>query len=1100
MKSVSFILFIFLSFSLSSQDTHTHDNKCGYEEWLEEYEALNPGYTEMIQQGLRDFGSKKISEKSSSALVLIPVHVILVHSPGQAEGSGTNFSLAHVQSQIDVLNQDFGFYNTDAGGVPAQFPAGDTGIQFCLASVDPNGAATDGITRHATNTSMSNNSGRTDIISETKWPRENYMNIWSAPNLPFLGLATVPGTGGLPNSNQDFVLVAASTFGGPGFGTDAPFNLGRTATHEVGHWLGLDHIWGGGCASDDGISDTPDQASDNFGCPNHPSPSCGNSGDMFMNYMDYTNDACMFAFSTEQGQYMNTILSTSRASLLGSAGTACAFAVPLTLSVLDQQDPNCFDSNDGFILIEASGGSPNYSYSLDGGTPSNSGLFTDLAGGSYSVEVFDDGGASTSLTVFLNIPEPIIGSADITATNPCPNQSEAEITISISGGATPYFFSLNSGSNQQTPIFSGLTNGFYTYLITDNNGCTADGIVEIVGSDDLELIVDETQNVTCNGIDDGSVELSITGGTGSITYAIEGGLDQDESIFEGLVSGEYIIFATDAAGCYDSVIVTIDEPAVIDMQVVQTDVSCNGGNDGELSISANGGAGMPFNYNLNGTDEDSGDISSLPSGDYIIIATDLLGCTGTVTVTIDEPETIQIQTVTTNVLCNGDSNGELSISASGGTEMTYNFNINGVDQDSEVILSLPAGDYDIVATDELGCIGTEMVTITEPETLVATATNIQNSSCIEIENGSVMIAATGGTLNYQYTLGFETNSSGVFTGLEVGNHIVYVSDDNGCMTEVTFDIAYNSIIEAEVNIENIACFGLANGSLTIQASNTTGDPTYTLNGQTSQSENVFLNLVPGDYFVIISDETGCDFTVNATITEPSELLLDADVTSSVSCFGGDDGEVIITAVGGTQPYFYQFDSEITDPNQLSAGVYGLMVIDDNGCAVESSFTITEPEQMLDITYDVNGSDISVNAIGGTEPYLYSFNGGDYTSDNKSTPNTDIVLVSVQDANGCTTEVEIILNDITELASTWELNAYPTPMREVLNIDFNFNKSLEATIQIFDINGRLVNNISSKKYQSGENSVKIDVSNFASSIYIVKIASAEGYRYIKVIKS
>ncbi len=1023
MRSLSFLLFIFFSFSLSSQDTHIHDDRCGYEEWLQEYETLNPGYTEMIQQGLRDFANKKISEKRSTALVTIPVHVILVHAPGQAEGTGTNFTLAHVQSQIDVLNQDFGFYNADANGVPAQFPAGDTGIQFCLATVDPNGAATDGITRYGTNTNMGNNTGRTEVIAATKWPREDYMNIWSAPDLPFLGLATVPGTGGLPNSNQDFVLVASSTFGGPGFGTASPYDLGRTATHEVGHWLGLFHIWGNGCASDDGISDTPEQEGSNFGCPNHPSPTCGNSGDMFMNYMDYTNDACMFSFSIGQGQYMNTILSTSRASLQGSAGTACAFVVPLTLTVLDQQDPNCFDSNDGYVLVEAGGGSPSYSYSIDGGAISNSGLFTDLAGGSHIIEVFDADGISTSLTVFLDTPLPLVGNADITATNPCSNQSIAEITLSISGGTNPYFFSINMGSNQQTPTFDGLPNGFYTYLITDNNGCTVDGIVEIVGSEDLELIVDETQNVTCNGIDDGSVDLSTTGGSGTVTYALNGEDDQDESIFEGLVSGDYLIFVTDSEGCYDSVVVTIDEPAAIDVQATTSDVLCNGDMTGELSILTNGGAGMPFNYNVNGTDEDSGNISSLPSGEYIILA-----------------------------------------------------------------------------TDSVGCVGTDTVLISQPEILVATTTEIQNATCFEDENGSAIILATGGASNYQYTLGSETNDTGSFTGLEAGNYTVNVIDANECVTAVNFEIAYSSLLQAEINIENIACFGLANGSLTIEASNTTGNPTYSINGLAAQSENVFQNLEPGDYTVVISDETGCDFVVSGTISEPTELLLDADIISDVSCFGGNDGEVIITVTGGTEPYLYQFDSEITDPNQLSAGVYSLKVTDNNGCAVESSFTITEPEQMLDISYDVNGSDITVNGIGGTEPYLYSFNGGEYSSDNKTTPTTDVVVVSVQDANGCITEIEIILNDITELAAKWMINAYPVPMREVLVLDFDFNKSLDATIQIFDLNGRIVKNISSKNYQSGENSVKIDVSNFASSIYIVKIASAEGYRYIKVIKS
>ncbi|MGK0317354.1 MAG: hypothetical protein ACI86M_003596 [Saprospiraceae bacterium] len=1022
MRPVSLLLLFFLSFPLVSQDSHQHDNKCGYEEWLQEYEALNPGYTEMIQQGLRDFRAKKVSKKRSSAFVLIPVHVILVHAPGQSEGSGTNFTMQHVQSQIDVLNQDFGFYNSDANGVPVQFPAGDTGIQFCLATVDPNGEATDGITRYGTNTNMGNSNGRTEVIAATKWPREDYMNIWSAPNLPFLGLATVPGTGGLPSSNQDFVLVASSTFGGPGFGTNAPYDLGRTTTHEVGHWLGLDHIWGGGCSNDDGIADTPNQSENNFGCPSHPSPSCGNSGDWFMNYMDYTNDACMFSFSLGQGQYMNTILSTSRASLQGSAATACSFVIPLTLTVLDQQDPNCSYSNDGFILVEAAGGSPSYSYSIDGGPTTSNDIFTDLSGGSHSIEAFDSDGTSTSVTVFLNTPTPLVGNAEVTAVNPCPNQSIAEITIDVSGGTNPYFVSLNMGPNQQAPTFDELPNGFYTYQITDNNGCTLEGIIEISGANDIEITVDETQNTTCNGGEDGVIDLSATGGNGPLSYAISGEDSQEENVFDGLVSGDYIIYVTDSLGCFDTVAVAIDEPTEIAVQTTVSNVLCYGSSDGELSISADGGAGIPFIYSVNENDQESGDISSLDTGVYIIIA-----------------------------------------------------------------------------TDSLGCIGIDTVSISQPDSLVAEAGSIEDISCYGVDNGAVNILASGGTSAYQYILETDTMTSGTFTGLAEGSYSITVIDTNECNVEVQFEIANVPAIQVDATSENVSCFGMSNGSLTINAVNTSGTPMYSLDGGTPQSDNTFINLAIGDYTVIISDDTGCDAIAFDSITEPTELLLEVNVASDVLCKGNSDGQAVFNTAGGTAPYFYQINGSNTDPNGLPAGEYIVSVTDNQGCVTESTFTISEPELILEVSYEVNGPDLTIDGTGGTEPYLYSFDGGAYTSDNITSASSDVIIASIKDANNCISTIEIIMSDVTELAADWEINAYPIPMKDVLNLDFNFNKSLNASIQIFDLNGRIINYISSKIYQSGENSVKIDASNFASSIYIVKIASAEGYRYIKVTK-
>jgi hypothetical protein len=1023
MRSISFLLLFFLSFTLASQKSHQDINKCEYEKWVEEYEALNPGYTEMLQQGLRDFRDKKISEKRSSALVTIPVHVILVHPPGQAEGTGVNFTLAHVQSQIDVLNQDFGFYNSDAGNTPAQFPAGDTGIQFCLATVDPNGAATDGITRYGTNTNMGNNAGRTEVIAATKWPREDYMNIWSAPNLPFLGLATVPGTGGLPNSNQDFVLVASTTFGGPGYGTNSPYDLGRTTTHEVGHWLGLFHVWGnGGCSSDDGISDTPIQSGSNFGCPNHPSPSCGNSGDMFMNYMDYVNDACMFAFSLEQGQYMNTILSTSRASLQGSAATACAFVIPLTLLVLEQQDPNCSDSNDGFILVEASGGSPSYSYAIDGGPITNNALFTDLSGGSHSIEVFDADGLSTSVTVFLNTPLPLVGDAEITATNPCPNQSIAEITLEVSGGTNPYFFSLNMGSNQQSPTFDELPNGFYTYQITDDNGCSLEGIIELIGSNDIEITVDSTQNTTCNGDDDGLIDLSASGGSGSLSYALGEGDSQEESIFEGLESGDYLIFVTDSLGCFDSVAVTIEEPTQIEVQTDVTDVLCYGSSDGELAITADGGAGVPFTYNVNGNDEESGDISSLAVGEYIILA-----------------------------------------------------------------------------SDSLGCVGHDTVSVSQPDSLIAEIGSIEDVSCYGVDNGSVNVLVSGGTSAYKYILDTDTMTSGSFTDLSEGSYSISVIDANECDVEVLFEIAYTPVIQVMVISENVTCFGMSNGSFTIDAANTSGTPMYSLDGGPAQSDNTFTDLPSGDYSVIISDDTGCDAIALVTLTEPTQLMLDVEVTADVLCKGDSDGQAIFNASGGTAPYSYQIDGNNSDPSELPAGEYTVTVMDNLGCETQASFTISEPDLILEVSYEVDGSEVIIDGIGGTEPYLYSFDGGDYTSNNTTSASSDVIIASIKDANNCISTIEIVMSNLAELTADWEISAFPIPMKDILNLEFNFKKSLSASIQIFDLNGNLINNISNRIYQSGENSVKIDVSNFASSIYIVKIASAEGYRYIKVTK-
>ncbi len=276
------------------------------------------GRQEIMQWMSRNHGRSVADEE----LLTVPVHVIVVHRSQHAVGQGTNIPDARIHSQIEALNQDFLRQNNDASRTPGVFPVSNTRIQFCLANVSPNGAPTTGITRYAYNGNFEQN--ELSIVRNTGWDHRLYLNIWVAPDIDGLGYASLPSPSSLPGEYEDVVVILTEAFGGPNAGASAPFNLGRTLTHEVGHYLGLDHIWGDGCQIDDGIDDTPQQRAENYECPQHPSPSCSNGGDMFMNYMDYTDDACMNAFSTGQATYMRHILATARQTLTSPGRTACS--------------------------------------------------------------------------------------------------------------------------------------------------------------------------------------------------------------------------------------------------------------------------------------------------------------------------------------------------------------------------------------------------------------------------------------------------------------------------------------------------------------------------------------------------------------------------------------------------------------------------------------------------------------------------------------------------------------------------------------------------------------------------------------------------------
>ncbi|MEW2355705.1 zinc metalloprotease [Spirillospora sp. NPDC029432] len=274
----------------------------------------------------------------TSDVVTIPVVVHVVHNPAVPE---QNISNEQIQSQMRVLNEDFRAANGDVGKVPEVWRrlVADARIEFRLADRDPEGEPTGGIVRVETDRQgfswddgvKSARTGGSDA-----WPADRYLNMWvCALTGGLLGYAQFPG--GPPDT--DGVVVLNKAFGTTGLAAP-PFDGGRTATHEIGHWLDLYHIWGdddGACSSDDKVDDTPKQGDANTGRPTFPHISCGNgpNGDMFMNYMDYTDDVAMFMFTHGQSTRMRACLEGARASfsVAGAPRAAEPPAEPVTEAV-----------------------------------------------------------------------------------------------------------------------------------------------------------------------------------------------------------------------------------------------------------------------------------------------------------------------------------------------------------------------------------------------------------------------------------------------------------------------------------------------------------------------------------------------------------------------------------------------------------------------------------------------------------------------------------------------------------------------------------------------------------------------------------------------
>ncbi|MHA6248526.1 T9SS type A sorting domain-containing protein [Pontibacter sp. CAU 1760] len=327
MRTLIFTALLYLGMGLSgfAQSFIPPGRTCATEAYLGVQQQQDPNLKlrqqqlqQQVQQALAQQGQGQSLQ--ADVVITIPVvfHVVYT-SPAE------NISDEAIKSQLEVLNADFRRRNADTLQTPEHFRpfAADTKIQFCLASVDPNGNPTTGITRTASSSAFdytSDNVKHTERGGIDIWDRNLYLNIWVCRiKGDVLGYAASPGA----RAASDGVVIHYTSVGSPPSNAFvSSYNRGRTATHEVGHWLGLNHIWGNGysCSDSDGIEDTPNQMGENGGCHTGIKISCEDSpfGDMYQNYMDYTDDACMNIFTKGQACYMQTLLATSRSTILNA--------------------------------------------------------------------------------------------------------------------------------------------------------------------------------------------------------------------------------------------------------------------------------------------------------------------------------------------------------------------------------------------------------------------------------------------------------------------------------------------------------------------------------------------------------------------------------------------------------------------------------------------------------------------------------------------------------------------------------------------------------------------------------------------------------------
>ncbi|MBP6396794.1 MAG: hypothetical protein KA340_02860 [Saprospiraceae bacterium] len=682
----------------------TH-HRCGQEEKMESMSSLQPGLLEEIERLLQPgMAEQRMANRHllSGNTLYIPVHVIIVHQPNHGVGQGTNLSKNRILSQINAINLDFSRKNVDTINTPLVFTTGNPMIQFCMAGLDPDGNPTDGITRYPSTANFDEE--EFDIKAETRWPRTEYLNIWVA-EIEDLGYAYIPSLNGLPNSTLDGVVINTIAFGGPGFGAEEPYNLGRTATHEIGHFLGLQHVWrGSGCTNDDGFSDTPLQDDENYGCPVHPSPSCDNAGDMFMNYMDYTDDNCMNAFSAMQANHMRNILMGIRNSLMASGEVQCNTAA-LSAEIDSIFVPSCYNDPSGYVKVSAAGGIPPYSFKFRSET-NNTGEFFQISPGEYYVVVKDAIEDSVMVFVLVLPPPPIMidsfnvhqplcfgdgGSVDFYASAGSPFNNQV-YNLSING--VSYFPSMTADS---------LPAGLYTAVLTDSLGCTISQNFEITAAFPIEINLTKVSGIRCFGDSSGAIFITLAGGVAPVQVTVNGS-PVTTAVVSGLKAGFYQFDVIDALGCTTFDSMTLVQPALLEAGFSQTEIACFGDKTATIEFTTGGGK-PPYFYSIDGQHFSLSPLfTDLGANTYPLFVLDSDQCRWQDTTTIAGPPELLLEDILVEYETSTQSY-HTTLKVRGG-EPPYEIFVNTFDNPLEdsIYTTTVAGDYTFIIVDADGCI------------------------------------------------------------------------------------------------------------------------------------------------------------------------------------------------------------------------------------------------------------------------------------------------------------------------------------------------------------------------------------------------------------
>lgn len=697
----------------------------------------------------------------------------------------------------------------------------------------------------------------------------------------------------------------------------------------------------------------------------------------------------------------------------------------------------CNGACTGTATITGSGGTGSPTYSWNTTPAQTTSTATALCAGTYIGTATDGNGCTSTQTVTITQPPALTSSqthTDVTCNAAC----NGTATVSSAGGTGTPTYSWNTTPAQTTATASNLCAGVFICTVTDGNGCTSSQTVTITQPTALALSA-TTVSSTC-GSANGSIDLTVTGGTTPYSYSWNTTPVQTTEDLTNILAGTYIVTVTDFANCTATLSVTVSNMGSPTITITsQTDVTCFNACDGTINTSTSGGT-APYAYSWNTTPvQTTPNASALCAGTYIVTVTDANNCTAQGTATISQPTQLQATIAGTDVSCFGACDGTASVTATGGTApYTYNWAPAGGSGPSAS--GLCAMTYTCTITDANNCTTTITITITEP-TALALSTAGFSATCNGSCDGQVVVIPSGGTQPYSYLWSSGcTNPS--CNNMCAGIDTITVTDAHGCTIQDTAMVTQPTAITATSSAVSAHC-NQPDGSATVNPSGGTGSYSYSWNTTPVQTTQTATNIQPGTYICTITDANLCSLAVSVTVPNIPGVQLVASGQTDVTCNGLCDGTANVSALSGTQPYTYNWNTTPaqTTPNAtaLCAGSFICTVTDSAGCTASVTVTITQPTPLTVAVATPpwpsiclgQSTNLQATPGGGTIPYVVAWNPGSLAGNSPSVSPTATTTytVTVTDQNNCTaTATETItVNPIPAAALAADVTAGCVPL-------------------------------------------------------------------------